>query len=81
MKRGSEHSLKRLCLALVLSLTIIVPLVPRITVQTVWSSPVTIVVPDDYSTIQAAINAAATGDTVFVRNGTYYEHVTIDKSI
>jgi len=32
----------------------------------------TIVVPDDYSTIQEAINAASEGDTVFVRSG-YYE--------
>ena len=31
----------------------------------------TIIVPDDYSTIQAAINAATYGDTVYVRAGTY----------
>ena len=37
----------------------------------------TIVVPDDYPTIQAAVNSAASGDTIFVRNGYYYEHVTI----
>ncbi len=42
---------------------------------------VTIIVPDDYSTVQAAINAANAGDTVFVRVGTYYESVIIDKSI
>lgn len=33
----------------------------------------TIVVPDDYSTIQAAVNAASAGDTVFVRKGIYEE--------
>jgi parallel beta-helix repeat protein len=49
--------------------------------QPARSSPATITVPDDYPTIQAAINAAADGDTVFVKNGTYYEHVTINKSI
>lgn len=41
----------------------------------------TITVPDDYPTIQQAVNAAAPSDTVFVRSGTYYEHVTIGKSL
>jgi parallel beta-helix repeat protein len=34
-------------------------------------SPKTIVVPDDYSDIQTAINKAKNGDTVFVKNGVY----------
>lgn len=34
-----------------------------------------IVVPDDYSTIQSAIAAAAHGDTVVVRPGTYLENI------
>lgn len=41
----------------------------------------TITVPDDYPTIQSAINAASDGDTVFVRNGTYYENVVVDKAV
>ena len=41
----------------------------------------TLNVPDDYSTIQAAINAASSGDTVFVSSGTYNENIIIDKTL
>jgi hypothetical protein len=40
-----------------------------------------ITVPDDYSTIQAAINHANEGDTIFVRNGTYDEGLSLKKSL
>ena len=42
---------------------------------------VTITVPGDYLTIQEAINAASPGDTIFVRAGTYYENVVVNKSV
>jgi len=35
----------------------------------------------DYTNIQDAINAASDGDTIYVYGGTYYENITIDKSI
>jgi parallel beta-helix repeat protein len=41
----------------------------------------TIVVPDDYSTIQEAIDNAVHGDTIFVKAGTYYEHVVVSKTV
>lgn len=41
----------------------------------------TIVVPDDYPTIQEAIISANDGDTIFVRNGTYYENVIVNKAV
>ena len=34
--------------------------------------------PGNYTTIQSAIDAASPSDTVFVFNGTYYEHVVIN---
>ena len=40
-----------------------------------------IIVPDDYSTIQEAINEALDGDTIFVKAGTYYEHVVVNKTV
>lgn len=41
----------------------------------------TITVPDDYSTIQEALGHADVGDTVVVRNETYDEELTLDKSL
>ncbi|PVX27452.1 MAG: hypothetical protein CW716_02240 [Candidatus Bathyarchaeum sp.] len=38
-------------------------------------------VPDEYLTIQSAINAANSGDTVFVGSGKYYEAVYVNKSV
>ncbi len=42
----------------------------------------TIVVPDDYSTIQEALDAASDGDTIFVRRGLYQnDGVYVNKSV
>ena len=37
--------------------------------------------PGNHTTIQAAIDAASPGDTVFVFSGTYYENVIVDRTI
>ena len=50
-------------------------------IEPVKSETNTIIVPDDYPTIQEAINNANDGDTIFVRNGTYYEHVFVNKAV
>jgi len=49
-------------------------------VQPVKTQSTTTIVPDDYPTIQAAINAASPGDTIHVRNGTYNEDVIVNRT-
>ncbi len=37
--------------------------------------------PGNYTSIQAAIDNASSGDTIYVYNGTYYENIYINKSV
>lgn len=60
---------------------IFVVFIPVILLSSPAAGANTITVPDDYLTIQQAVNFASPGDTVYVRAGTYYENVTIDKSL
>ena len=75
MERGS---VKRSASMLVLLLLFSVVLVsfPQIKAESE-----TIVVPDDYFTIQEAVNGAGEGDVVYVRIGSYNENVYINKSL
>jgi len=51
-------------------------------IRPVKANPNSIWVPDNYTTIQEAINNADEGETIFVRaNKTYYEHVVINKTV
>jgi parallel beta-helix repeat protein len=52
---------------------------PALSVSRVEASPGTIYVPDDYTTIQAAVDAANPGDTIIVKDGTYTENVNVNK--
>jgi len=41
----------------------------------------TIIVPQDFATLNAAIDNASQGDTIFVKNGVYMENLVIDKPL
>lgn len=40
-----------------------------------------LIVPIDFLTIQDAINNALNGDTIYVLNETYFEHITVNKTV
>jgi nitrous oxidase accessory protein len=61
--------MKRVALTQILIVALL--LVSVVGLQPVKATPKTIVVPDNYSTIEAAIANANNGDSVFVREGTY----------
>ena len=45
------------------------------------ASAKTIYVPDDYGSIQQAVHSASDGDTIIVRDGTYYENIFVDRQL
>jgi len=62
-----------------ISITLLAGILLILVAGVVDAESATIYVPDDYSTIQAAVDAANPGDTIIVRDGTYTENVNIDK--
>jgi parallel beta-helix repeat protein len=54
-------------------------LVFQLSIQTAKAE--TIVVPDDYSAIQQAINNANEGDTIYVKAGTYFENIVLNRTV
>jgi parallel beta-helix repeat protein len=65
--------------AIIIILSIIVAISLYAYLQSTTTSG--LVVPDNYPTIQSAVDAASTGDTIHVKSGTYNENLTIDKQI
>ena len=67
-----------LLVLLLLTSVVLVSLPP---IGVVEAEPKTIVVPDNYATIQEAIDNASEGDTVYVESGVYIENLVINKFI
>ncbi|MGB9730099.1 MAG: right-handed parallel beta-helix repeat-containing protein, partial [Thermoprotei archaeon] len=73
--------MRRIVSGIMLTLLLIGMLMSAFNIKQVKAESRTIVVPNDYPSIQAAINAASTGDTIFVKSGTYHENVMVDKTL
>jgi len=69
MRRNTKHLVFSVCVAFVLCAFASV------------ASARTIYVPDDYAKIQWAVNNASAGDTIIVRDGIYYESITVSKQL
>ena len=77
MKILRKISASRLILLFILCLA----LVSLLKINVAKAEPKTIVVPDDYLTIGWALGNATEGDTIYVKKGTYYEHLQVNKSL
>jgi parallel beta-helix repeat protein len=77
--------MKKIASAIMLTLLLTSMLTLAFNIQPVKAEPKTWYVDDsggaDFTRIQDAINAASAGDTIYVYNGTYYEHIYISKSL
>jgi parallel beta-helix repeat protein len=66
---------------IIVGLCFSISIIPSSTLGTNINFFNTIIVPDDYLTIQEALDNANNGYTIFVRSGIYHENIIINKSI
>lgn len=72
---------KRSLCSVIAALLLLSILTLKVDIRSVRAGSDSIIVPDDYAKIQWAIGNATEGDTIFVRNGTYYEHLDVNKPL
>jgi parallel beta-helix repeat protein len=73
--------LKKIVSEVMLILLFVAMLSLSFIIQPARTSPTTIIVPDDYPTIQEAMNNADSRDTIYVKTGTYFEHIVINRTV
>ena len=79
-EKGEKGSLKRKAFSTIFMVIFLTLSMFGLTINTSTAST-TRRVPEDYPTIQAAINAASPGDTILVAAGIYPEYVCVNKSV
>lgn len=72
---GERAFMKKLVSGMIIALLLAGMLTLAFKVQSVKAA--NIIVPDDYPTMQGALDAAGIGTTIYVRSGVYNENVTI----
>src|SRR5271157_1290188 len=72
-KKGSGGVMKAIVMAALLALAVV-------SVNS-WAAPKKIVVPRDARSVQKAIDEAEDGDTVYVQDGTYREHIVMKDNV
>ena len=72
---------RRLSTLILLSLMMVSLVVGLRDGETVKADSRTITVPNDYESIQDAINNAVEGDTIYIKKGTYVENPVVNKSV
>ncbi|MFQ6067981.1 MAG: NosD domain-containing protein [Candidatus Bathyarchaeia archaeon] len=73
--------MRRAASAIMFALLLVSMFALGLNIQRVRAELATITVPDDYAKIQWAVGNATAGDTVFVRSGTYFERLVVNKSL
>jgi parallel beta-helix repeat protein len=68
-------------IVVIITVSLFISVLLRAAIHPVKSIPKKIIVPDDYPTIQKAIDAASDGDSIYVHSGTYYESITVNKPL
>jgi len=80
---GERKLLKKTVSGIMLAMLLLIfMLTLAFNIQLIKAEPTTIIVPDDYPTIQEAVNAASPGDIIYVYGPYYYEEeVIVNKSV
>ncbi|OQA47065.1 MAG: Periplasmic copper-binding protein (NosD) [Bacteroidetes bacterium ADurb.Bin302] len=73
--------MKQVVLTTIIIFALLCSLVAGLQLLSLTEASKVITVPNDYSTIQLAIDKAASEDTIFVKNGIYLENVVVNKSV
>jgi parallel beta-helix repeat protein len=76
----SGGNMKKELLQSLALITILIAVAGMVNIQGTRASK-TLIVPDEYATINAAVNQASAGDTILVKSGVYHENIQVSKSL